>query len=131
MNKENLFKKLRNAYPFIYKSGTQYYYIGFYEFRKCNADEIANYEKFNMEFEKVSKLELIEAQDIVQLNQLYTLVIKNDMNIHIDSSKENEIKNNIYNWIYSLSDEQIDDLDKQQHRFITAMKYYDGVFSRE
>lgn len=131
MNKETLFEKFKNAYPFIYKLGNQYYYIGFYEFRECNEDEIENYEKFNIEFEKVSKLKLIEAQEVVQLNQLYKLVIKNDMNMHIDSSKENEIKKNIYNWIYSLSDEDIDDLDKQQLRFITAMNYYDGVFSRE
>ena len=131
MDAYELFKTLRNGYPFIYYSSTMgYKYIGLPVFRDCSQEEIELYTTYLAEIELIHKLPYTpDKRDTEKLVDILNEILSRG-NIEYNDNLAKESANNLWNILIELSEDEIKSIALQKEDLIESFDYRDGAFYR-
>ena len=124
------YTQLKDAYPFIYRVMDQHYVIGAAVFRPCIPDEIALFDKYSEEMDRLEKITYsLEAGDVRDLvgfvNKIQSAVDK-----EYCSAVEKTTQHQLCVLLEGCSETELEKLIQQKSRFCKALDYKDGAFYR-
>ena len=129
--KENLYRSLMLAHPFIYDISGKLYYIGRAVFRECTKEETDLFNRYLTEWKSIKALGIdmqslfntkpAEVKDISDI----TDKILNADNLDYYSSNESKIRREFRIVFNQLLETDIQSLNQQKENFIKSLDYSD------
>jgi len=131
MDAYELFKALRNGYPFIYYSvSIGHKYIGLPVFRDCLQEEIELYRTYTEELNSIHSLTCTpDERDTKKLVKTVTEILARGY-VEYDDNLAKESANNLWDILKELSEDEIKSIALQKEDLIEAFDYRDGAFYR-
>lgn len=131
MDAYELFKTLRNGYPFIYYSASiGYKYIGLPVFRDCTQEEIELYKTYTEELNMIHRLEYTpNERDTKKLVKTLNEILVRGTVVYNDNLAK-ESANNLWDSLEKLPEGEIASFAIQREYLIESFDYRDGAFYR-
>lgn len=131
MKADDVFKSLKNAYPFIYKTEKMgYKYIGAGVYRDCTENEKELFEEYWKEIRRIHFLKYTpNKEDVCQLvNILYQIL--DFGNSEYSDEKAKVCLEKIWECLQPMSLNELQALSEQKEYFLEALDYKDEAFYR-
>ena len=131
MEAYDIFKSLKNGYPFIYKTVNMgYKYIGVAVYRDCTEEEKNLFEDYWKEINRIHSLTYTpKEEDVSRLVKIFSKILDFGNSDYNDEQAES-CSDKLWKCIQAMNPVELQSLIEQRDFFIEAFDYKDEAFYR-
>lgn len=118
-------RELSYSYPFVYRIGEQYYYVGMTVFRKCTQEEIDEYKRYSKEMEKYADVDKYNIPETVGELAESLAKLMNLENSEYDDRNAGRARRELETLLEQQSKAVLAEIVEQREKFVQAIELRD------